>query len=75
MRAAAEPYQFPDAEELIQAEELPPEEVEALNRPVVHGDDVLKDEHTLANLVGQLLVVGGQAVEDVLLWRLPPMSA
>jgi flagellar assembly protein FliH len=27
MRAAAEPYQFPDAEELIQAEELPPEEV------------------------------------------------
>ena len=27
MRAAAEPYQFPDAEELIQAEELPSEEV------------------------------------------------
>ncbi len=27
MRTAAEPYQFPDAEELIQAEELPPEEV------------------------------------------------
>ena len=27
MRAAAEPYQFPDAEELIQAEELPPEEI------------------------------------------------
>ena len=27
MRAAAEPYQFPDAEDLIQAEELPPEEV------------------------------------------------
>ena len=27
MRAAAEHYQFPDAEELIQAEELPPEEV------------------------------------------------
>ncbi len=42
MRAAAEPYQFPDAEELIQAEELPPEEVllpeEGLEDPDPQGE-------------------------------------
>ncbi len=39
----------------------------ALNRPVVHGENILEHEHALANLLGQHCVVHGQAVENALL--------